>query len=175
MTNTRKRPFDVYLPGSKNKPPRLVETIEVEVYDNFGEEFLTRESRERIERIKARHMGLMTGEDIKALRQRLQLSQKQLTDLIQCGEKSLSRWENGHGFPTGIVNTLLRLLDEGFVAPASLEAVRGPRRVQRWIEEIQIGFTQRKKPLSYSMPCKLPKSAGGRRGSEVFVESTTAA
>jgi transcriptional regulator with XRE-family HTH domain len=72
-------------------------------------------------------MGLMTGEDIKAMRKRLGLTQKQLTALLECGEKSLSRWENGHGYPTGIVNKMLRLLDEGVLEPRDLEAVSGPR------------------------------------------------
>jgi len=119
--------FDVHLPATKDKPARFVETIEVEVFRSFGEEILTPESSEKIERIKARHLGLMTGADIKAMRERLNLSQKKLTSLLQCGEKTLSHWENGHGNPAGLSNTMLRLLDEGFLAPASLEAVQGPR------------------------------------------------
>jgi DNA-binding transcriptional regulator YiaG len=149
MKHTTKRPFDVYAPGSKDTPPKFLETVEVEVENRFGEEFLTLESRERIERIRARHMGLMSGEDIKAMRRRLNLSQKKLTELLQSGEKSLSRWENGHGYPTGIVNTMLRLLDEGFLAPASLEAVLGPRSPSRWIEQVQPRGQQRKEPLLY--------------------------
>lgn len=120
--------FDVHLPATKNQPARFVENIQVEVFRSFGEEVLTPESSEKIERIKARHLGLMTGTDIKAMRERLNLSQKSLTALLQCGEKTLSHWENGHGQPTGLSNTILRLLDEGFLAPASLEAVQGPRK-----------------------------------------------
>lgn len=124
---TYKTTFDVYLPATKDSEPRFLETIEVNAYKNFGEEFLTPESSELIEQTKARHLGLLTGKDIKSLRKRLNLSQKQLTELLDCGEKSISRWENGQGYPTGIVNRLLRLLDEGFLAPASLKAVQGPR------------------------------------------------
>lgn len=120
--------FDVHLPATKDQPARFVETIEVEVFRSFGEEVLTPESSEKVERVKARHLGLMTGADIKAMRERLKLPQKRLTALLQCGEKTLSHWENGHGHPTGLSNTILRLLDEGFIAPASLEAVQGPRR-----------------------------------------------
>jgi DNA-binding transcriptional regulator YiaG len=120
--------FDVHLPTTKGHLGRFVETIEVEVFRSFGEEVLTPQSSEKIERIKARHLGIMTGADIKAMRERLKLPQKRLTALLQCGEKMLSHWENGHGYPTGLSNTILRLLDEGFIAPASLEAVQGPRR-----------------------------------------------
>ncbi len=120
--------FDVHLPATRDQPARFIETIEVEVFRNFGEEILTPESSEKIERVKARHLGLMIGPDIKAMRERLKLPQKRLTALLQCGEKTLSHWENGHGHPTGLSNTILRLLDEGFIVPASLEAVQGPRR-----------------------------------------------
>lgn len=120
--------FDVHLPATKDQPGRFLETIEVEVFRSFGEEVLTPESSEKVERIKARHLGLMTGADIKAMRERLKLSQKQLTALLQCGEKTLSHWENGHGHPTGLSNTILRLLDEGFIAPEHLLAVSQPRR-----------------------------------------------
>jgi DNA-binding transcriptional regulator YiaG len=119
--------FDVHLPATKDQAERFVETIEVQAYRSFGEEVLTPESIGKIERVKARHLGLMTGADIKAMRERLKLSQKQLTALLQCGEKMLSHWENGHGHPTGLSNTILRLLDEGFIAPKHLSAVAQPR------------------------------------------------
>jgi DNA-binding transcriptional regulator YiaG len=119
--------FDVHLPATKDQAERFIETIEVQSYRSFGEEVLTPESLEKIERVKARHLGLMTGTDIKAMRERLKLSQKQLTSLLQCGEKMLSHWENGHGHPAGLSNTILRLLDEGFIAPKHLSAVAQPR------------------------------------------------
>lgn len=124
---TKKVPFDIYLPATIDTPAKLVETIEVEVYENFGEEFLTTESSELIERTRARHMGFLHGKDIRDLRKRLNLTQDELSALLDCGEKSLSRWESGRGLPSGIVNKMLRLLEEGFVSPASLAAVSGPR------------------------------------------------
>lgn len=124
---TRTVPFDIYLPATEDKESVFVETIQIEVYENFGEDFVTSESTELIERTTARHLGLLHGKDIRALRKRLGMTQDQLSDLIHCGKKSLSRWEKGRGYPSGVVNTLLRLLDEGFLTPASLAAVSGPR------------------------------------------------
>lgn len=124
---TKKVPFDIYLPATADTPAKMVETIEVEVYENFGEEFLTSESSELIERTRARHMGFLHGKDIRDLRKRLGLTQDELSALLDCGGKSLSRWESGRGLPSGIVNKLLRLLDEGHLTPASLAAVTGPR------------------------------------------------
>lgn len=123
----RKVPFDIYLPATEDKESVFVETIEVEVYENFGEDFLTPESSELIERTTARHMGFLHGKDIRDLRKRLGLTQDQLSELLDCGEKSLSRWESGRGLPSGIVNKLLRLLDEEHVTVESLNAVTGPR------------------------------------------------
>lgn len=124
---TYKTSFDVYLPATKESGPKFLETVEVDAYRRFGEEFLTPESSERIEQIKAKHLGLLTGKDIQTLRKRLGLTQKELTELLDCGDKSLSRWENGSGYATGIVNRMLRLLDEGILTPSNLRAVMGPR------------------------------------------------
>ncbi len=146
--------FDVHLPATKDQPARFVETIEVEVYRSFGEEVLTPESCEKIERVKARHLGLMTGADIKAMRERLKLSQKQLTALLQCGEKTLSHWENGHGHPTGLSNTILRLLDEGFIAPVHLLAVSQPRR-----DRSAANRPGTPRPATASKPPSLPEFA----------------
>lgn len=164
MTPTQKRPFDVYLPGTKEKAPQLIATIEVEVENRFGEDFLTQESRQRIENLRASHMGLMSGKDIKTMRKRLNLSQKELTELLQCGEKSLSRWENGHGFPTGIVNTMLRLLDEGYLAKESLLAVHGQRKKEPWLTKLRGSLPERKRPLSYGNPGPLPESTSPKNG-----------
>ena len=72
-------------------------------------------------------MGKLADSDIRALRERLSLSQDQLSDLLGCGKKSLSRWENGREYPSQLVNTLIRLLEEKIVTPADLRSVRGPR------------------------------------------------
>ena len=60
---TQKVPFDIYLPATADKEAVFVETIEVEVYENFGEGFLPAESSELIKRTRARHMGYLHGKD----------------------------------------------------------------------------------------------------------------
>jgi DNA-binding transcriptional regulator YiaG len=149
MKHLTKRSFDVYAPGTKDSKPRFIKTIEVELENRFDEEFITQKSRREIERIRTRHLGLMSGEDIKALRKRLNLKQQELTDLLDCGDKTLSRWENGHGFPTGANNKLLRLLNEGFLAPASLQAIDSPLPETPWVEEVRLSAAPRRKPLLY--------------------------
>jgi putative zinc finger/helix-turn-helix YgiT family protein len=121
-------PFDIYIPASENRPAIKVETIHIEVItDAYGNEMVTPESTVLIEKTQARYMGLMVAEDIRNLRERLSLSQDQLSDALGCGKKSLSRWENGREYPSQVVNTLLRLLEEDKVTLADLRAVRQPR------------------------------------------------
>lgn len=134
---TRNIPFDVYLPATAGKEAVFAETIEIEVYENFGQEFLTPESSELIECTRASHMGFLHGKDIRDLRKRLGLTQDELSALLDCGEKSLSRWERGRGLPSGIVNKLLRLLDEHRLTPADLAAVTGPRHSPGLAERFQ--------------------------------------
>jgi putative zinc finger/helix-turn-helix YgiT family protein len=125
---TRKVPFDIYIPATEHRAAVKVETIEIDVYtDGSGNETVTPESSALIDKTQARYMGLLAAEDIRALRERHALSQDQLSDLLGCGKKSLSRWENGREYPSQLVNTLLRLLEDKKVTPEDLRSVRQPR------------------------------------------------
>jgi len=101
--------------------------VPVEIDPVTGEELLTQQAVELIETTKARYMGLLLPEEIKALRKDLNLTQKQMSELLQAGEKSYTRWENGKARPSRIVNLLLRLLYEGKVSVQSLHGVIKPR------------------------------------------------
>jgi DNA-binding transcriptional regulator YiaG len=121
-------PFDIYIPATESRAAIKVETIHIEVLtDPHGNELVTPESSALIDKTQARYMGLLAAADIRALRDRLAVSQDQLSDALGCGKKSLSRWENGREYPSQLVNTLLRLLDEGKISLADLRAVRQPR------------------------------------------------
>jgi DNA-binding transcriptional regulator YiaG len=124
---TRKVPFDIYLPATEHRKAIKVDTIRIDVYtDDFGSEMVTPSSTQLIEKTQARYMGLLAAEDIRALRERHGLSQDQLSVLLGCGKKSLSRWENGREYPSQLVNTLLRLLADNVITPDDLRAVRQP-------------------------------------------------
>ena len=124
----KKVPFDIYIPATEHRAAVKVETIQIEVYtDGSGNETVTPESSALIDKTQARYMGLLAGLDIRDLRERHGLSQDQLSELLGCGKKSLSRWENGREFPSQLVNTLLRLLEDRKVTPEDLRSVRQPR------------------------------------------------
>lgn len=128
IMKTKQVPFDIYIPASEHRAAVKVDTILIDVYtDDFGNEMVTTASTQLIQKTQARYMGLLADSDIRALRERLSLSQDQLSDLLGCGKKSLSRWENGREYPSQLVNTLLRLLEEKKVTPEDLRSVRQPR------------------------------------------------
>ena len=104
--------FDVAIPTLDGKSVAYTVPVEVvcEIEPHSGEEILTHESLALIEKTKARHMGLLAPEDIHQLRKRLQLTQKQFTEILQIGGKTWSRWETGGERPSRSMNILLRAL-----------------------------------------------------------------
>ena len=135
--NTKTVPFKIYLPSTENTPAQFVEKIMVKItIDEYGNETLTSESSDLIEQTQARHLGMMTGSDIKALRIHLELTQAQFATYLKCGTKSLSRWENGKGYPSAIINQLLRLLEESRLTLEDLAAVDGPRQRPSELEQL---------------------------------------
>lgn len=172
---TQTRSFDIFLAPHEGAEPELVETIQVEVYqDEDGDEVLTSESSKHIDRVHARHRGLMFGPDIRKMRERLGLSQKKLASLLGCGEKTLSRWENGDGHPSLLVNRMLRLLDEGFVSPASLEAVTGPRRTNAAYTPTMPSSITAKAPIRKVGGMVISKTTLFRRPLEDFPDASIA-
>ncbi len=155
---TKTVPFDIYIPASENREAIKVTTIDIEVVtDQHGDEMITPESSERIDKTQARYMGLLAGEDITALRKKLGLTQNQFSEQLGCGKKSLSRWENGHEFPTQLVNTLLRLLDEERVDLSDLKATRQPR-IEASDKIVQFVHKRRAAPKTYHLPSESQKS-----------------
>lgn len=55
-------------------------------------------------------VGLLTTDEIKAIRKKRGLSQVQLAQLIHCGEKNIARYENG-GIQDKVFDLLIRLVD----------------------------------------------------------------
>jgi putative zinc finger/helix-turn-helix YgiT family protein len=112
----------------------IAEWIEVEVPialdPDTGEELLTGEALQMIDDAKARHMGLLQSAELKSLRERLGLTQKQIGELLQIGEKSWTRWETGKARPSRSMNVLLRALNDG-VLP--LDYLRALQKGSAWM------------------------------------------
>src|SRR5438067_1401369 len=95
----------------------VAETLLIEVpasrNPKTGQVFLTDAARAILEQVKARHLGLLTPAQIRSLRLRLGLTQRRISQLLQIGEKSWTRWETGKERPSRSLNVLLRALRDG--------------------------------------------------------------
>ncbi len=95
----------------------VAERVNVQIPLEWDEEMeqwlLTPEAHRIIEDTKARHMGLLLPEEFKELRERFKLSQKEMGELVQAGEKSWTRWETGKQRPSRMDSLLVRALYEG--------------------------------------------------------------
>src|SRR5437867_1522929 len=75
--------------------------VEVPAWQNptAGRPWLADAARATLEQVKARYLGLLTPAQIRNLRTRLGLTQKEISQLHQNGEKSWARWEAGKERP----------------------------------------------------------------------------
>ena len=94
------------------------ETIEVEIdawKNQSGELIIPGDVKAELEDIKARYMGLLAPDQIYELRQHLGLTQKDISSLLQLGEKTWTRWESGRERPSKSMNILLHRLDANYL------------------------------------------------------------
>ena len=126
--------FNVHIPNLDGDGIAYTVPIEVQACTDSetGEDVLTPESMELIEKTQARHMGLMSAEDIKALRERLDFSQQEMSDLLQIGAKSYTRWESGRARPSRSMNVTLCALRDGQLDLNYLRALRNPASFTEW-------------------------------------------
>ncbi|MES2568601.1 MAG: helix-turn-helix domain-containing protein [Verrucomicrobiota bacterium] len=104
----------VHIPTSDGNA--VLKTLEIEVpgWKNAdGEIFLDDRAREVAEALKARELGLLTPAQLRDLRDKFGVSQKEISDLLQLGAKTWTRWETGRERPSRSMNILLRALSDG--------------------------------------------------------------
>ena len=65
--------------------------------------------------------GLLSADEIRALRERFGLTQSELARLLHLGANTISRWESGRNVQTEAMEMLLRLLRD---LPGSLDYLR---------------------------------------------------
>jgi len=73
-----------------------------------------------LSRYRAAH-GLLTGQEIRALRERHGLTQAQMAHLLRLGANTLSRWESGRNVQTAAMDVLMRLIRD---VPGTLDYLR---------------------------------------------------
>lgn len=88
--------------------------------------------------------GLLTGEEIKKIRKKLDLSQEELAEIIGGGLKSVARYESGQVCQSRGMDNLLRILD---AYPFTLNIIKKDKGKMPFIERniIKIDFKKGKK------------------------------
>ena len=71
--------------------------------------------------IYRRKHGLLSADEIRALRERFNLTQAEFARLLRLGANTLSRWEAGRNAQTEAMDTLLRLIRD---LPGSIDYLR---------------------------------------------------
>lgn len=110
--------------------------------EQCGEVYLDVEAAENVQREAVRQVralrGLMTPDEIRALRDTLGVSQATLERLLGTGPKTVVRWEKGTVFQSATADRLMRLL----AAQPDLAAL-----LDHWHVGTQIGCSGRGKAL----------------------------
>jgi DNA-binding transcriptional regulator YiaG len=108
----------------------IAERVQVEVPLRWDAELkhwlLTEDAHQIIDNTKARHMGLISSAELKEMRLRFRLTQREIGSLLQVGEKSYTRWETGRARPSRSLNVLLCALRDGRLSISYLQSLQKP-------------------------------------------------
>lgn len=137
--------------------------IVVERYrcDSCGEVLYTRDQAIAAQRAAAgvlrQEAGLLSPDQIRAIRRNLALTQAELETLLGVGPKTVVRWEKGTVFQSGSADQLLRLLSEvpGVLAHLRAKKPVAPGRRERSTERVVSLSDWRD-----AQRARLPQSAG---------------
>lgn len=118
----------VHIPTADGKA--IAETIMVEVTahrdTDSGEVFFSGETLEHLDKIKARHMGVLLPKEIKELRLAMGMTQREISELLGIGEKTYTRWETGRERPSQSLNKLLMAMAQGRLNLGDMQAMNTP-------------------------------------------------
>jgi HTH-type transcriptional regulator / antitoxin MqsA len=78
--------------------------------------------REDAVAIYRRKHGLLSGDEIRALRKQFDLTQAELARLLRLGGNTVSRWESGRNVQTAAMDMLLRIIRD---LPGGIDYLRG--------------------------------------------------
>jgi DNA-binding transcriptional regulator YiaG len=143
---TELRKFKVSVPTLDGA--HVAEWVDIEIPmewdEDVGEWLMTEEGLQQVEETKARYMGLLLPHELRALRERLDMTQAQIGELLQIGQKTWTRWETGKGRPSRSVNLLLKALHDRELSTEYLR--RATRHGSAWSNIIP--FTTKKASVS---------------------------
>lgn len=99
-----------FLHGIGSHVTTLSAVVPMHVCGECGAEFTDDVAEKLRHAAVCRHLGLLTPEQIVAIRERAGMSRKQFAAMTRIGMASLSRWENSEGMQNPALDLYLRLL-----------------------------------------------------------------
>ena len=109
--------------------------VDAEFDETTGEYFLSDEAIRKIDRVKARLMGLLLPSEIKELRARFNKTQADMCAILGLGAKTWTRWETGTERPQTFYGKVLIALYEGRQTLEDFCAQRGKCRL--WLNQTE--------------------------------------
>lgn len=109
--------------------------VDAEFDETTGEYFLSDEAIRKIDRVKARLMGLLLPSEIKELRARFNKTQADMCAILGLGAKTWTRWETGAERPQTFYGKVLIALYEGRQTLEDFCAQRGKCRL--WLNQTE--------------------------------------
>jgi DNA-binding transcriptional regulator YiaG len=114
----------VSVPGANGEIQKLPVRISVLKDPKDGEIYFDADAIAALDKARARHSGLLSPQQLAELRHRFGLTQEEISDLLQIGSRSWSRWETGREVLSKSINLLLSALHEGKIDLAYLKMKR---------------------------------------------------
>jgi putative zinc finger/helix-turn-helix YgiT family protein len=102
----------------------LVPNVTYQKCDSCGEDLLDQNASNKISQAQRAAMGLLSADEIRAIRQKLGRTQLQMSQLLGIGEKTYCRWESGIHFQSEAFDRYLRLLRNDPDALKTLERIQ---------------------------------------------------
>lgn len=156
------RPYQVAIPNSDGSA--IAYEVQVEVPMEWSaaanDWLITNEAEAIIEATKACHLGLLTPEEMIALRERLQFTQAEMGELFCIGDKTWTRWESGRYRPTQSMNLLIRALAVGLLSTYDLQWLRNSRI--DWSPALKSRDRQITLPVASPQAASAPATAADR-------------
>jgi len=120
--------FQAYFDDDEGKRKNLlVPNITYQKCDSCGEELLDQDASMKISQAQRAAMGLLSAAEIRAIRQNLGRTQRQMSELLGIGEKTYCRWESGTHFQSEAFDRYLRLLTTDPNALKALERIKSEK------------------------------------------------
>lgn len=139
--------------GKMKEIPNYITYVCSKCGEAIVDSFTLKESGRMLKDFQREVDGLLTGQQIRAIRIKLGLTQEQLAEIVGGGLKSLARYESGHVCQSKGMDNLLRILD---AYPHTLQIIKRNEPTTKfysnvaYIEDARINERYQSKNTSYA-------------------------